>query len=135
MGIRFKTPLHLENTMRIQLIDELRMASDELTADARDGIESHNNDPLNQHCKPSMESIEKKLKVAQAIEELLKSYGEYANPDRDPGHVTIKTVVRVKREQVPGLFYDPEDFALHAGKSICDTLRSYDPEVVQSIIQ
>lgn len=121
--------------MRIQLIRDLMAASDELTADAKAGLAAWDNDPENCHCKPSLDSIEDKLKVANAIENLLKRYGGYTKPEAEPGYVTVKTVVRVKREQVPGLFYDPEDFAVHAGKAICNALVAYEPEVIESKLQ
>jgi len=47
----------------------------------------------------------------------------------------ITIVFTVKEEFVPGMFYDPEDFATQGFKSIEYTLMAYEPELVSTKVE
>ena len=47
----------------------------------------------------------------------------------------VTVVFTVKEEIVPGLFYDPQDFADHAYKGIAYQLQAYKPELVETKVE
>ena len=47
----------------------------------------------------------------------------------------ITIVFTVKTESVPGMFYDPEDFATQGFKAIENTLMAYKPELISTDVK